>query len=241
MLSFLSCDTCQNFFHIYACATSGEVRARELFSPKILSQVSNLKDDQPTTTVQYVYCTTVYVPAVAAVCVCVWRSRDKHSRYSKPCRHVGSWSGPGRTKLTRRLVSVRDAPVRRTAKKAWRTDAAIPAEAAPHEGLDLSADGVLRKPAARALANEKFEGVDDQQFLQKWLDTVGGKLPETRTVAVRLTPMRENVGSLASYTEEELMKGFVEQDEDVPPFVVRGKLANNGKGGSTVSHIAAKT
>lgn len=150
----------------------------------------------------------------------------------------------GRTKLTHGKASSAFGMrlVRRTAKKAWRTDATIPAGTAPHEGLDLSADGVLRKPAARALANEKFEGVDDQQFLQKWLDTVGGKLPETRTVAVRLTPMRENVGSLASYTEEELMKGFVEQDEDVPPFVVRGKLANNGKWAQLnfVSHIAGR-
>ena len=53
--------------------------------------------------------------------------------------------------------------------------------------------------------------------------------------------MRENVGSLASYTEEGAHEGFM-GIEDVPPLVVRGKLANNGKWAQLnfVSHIAGR-
>jgi hypothetical protein len=134
--------------------------------------------------------------------------------------------------------------VRRTAKKAWRKEDSLPTDAPRKEGLDFSADGVLRKPAARALVNDRLESdVHDQEnFIQMWLDSMQEKLPETRTITVKLAPMRENEGSLASYTQEELMNGFMEQDEDVPPFVVRGKLAKNGKWAQLdfVSHIAGR-
>ena len=112
-------------------------------------------------------------------------------------------------------------------------------------GLQTAADGVLRGPAARGLVADRMGGEDTSDAtLQAWLEITSNNKPDTRQSIVRLAPMQENAGSLASFTPAELIKGFLEQDEETPPFVVKGQLAKNGRWAAlntAVSHIDGRT
>ena len=117
------------------------------------------------------------------------------------------------------------------------------------DGLQIAADGVLRGPAARGLLADKMPVAEhvaqSDAYLKDWLDVMApaDKAPASRVALLRLAPIMENSGSLASYTSQELMTGFMEQEEDTPAFVVKGQLAKNGKWASGMpgaSHISGR-
>ena len=93
-------------------------------------------------------------------------------------------------------------------------------------GPAASALAADRKERARANPSEQMRQVET--LLEAWIGA-GAVSLDKRLTMLRLAPMRENLGSLASYTFEELMKGLADQDDEVPPFVLKGQMGKNGK------------